>query len=87
MSKEKIVFVADPGHGWALVPFANLKEFGIELQISEYSYRNHATVALEEDCDLTVYCDALRMRDIEFEFVEQHSDNDSYVRNWRRYYV
>ena len=57
---KTIRFVSDPGHGWALVLTSELRALGIVDKISRYSYLNGQTAALEEDCDLGVYCEALR---------------------------
>lgn len=62
----KYRFIEDPGHGWLEVPLSELHNLGIADDISACSYISNAggttgkLVYLEEDCDLAVFCDALR---------------------------
>lgn len=67
--QKKIRFYSDPGHGWAKVRRAELEKLGIDKQISTYSYQRGEFVYLEEDGDLTTYCQALDRKGIRFEFV------------------
>jgi hypothetical protein len=52
-------FYSDPGHGWLAVKMKRLNDLGIGHKISPYSYRKGQTAYLEEDCDLSVFLDAL----------------------------
>ena len=58
MSKKVYVFHSDPGHGWIAVRMRELKELGIEKEISAYSYVKGDTVYLEEDCDAAAFFNA-----------------------------
>lgn len=78
---KTIKFISDPGHGWALVLTSELRALGIVDKISRYSYLNGQTAALEEDCDLGVYCEALRAAGIDYAFDEQYEENTA-IRNW-----
>ena len=49
----------DGAHGWFAVPRLELKQLGIESQVSSFSYQKNSTVYLEEDCDATLFFDAL----------------------------
>jgi hypothetical protein len=59
-NKRTIHFFADPGHGWARVPRAELLRLGILSAISTYSYQRGQYVYLEEDLDLSTYLQALK---------------------------
>lgn len=48
----------DSGHAWAKVPRKLLAQLGLLPQISHYSYQRGDFVYLEEDCDLTLFCNA-----------------------------
>lgn len=53
----------DPGHSWLRVPVEDLQALSIEHQISEYSPEQGGFRYLEEDCDLTLFIDAMAARD------------------------
>jgi hypothetical protein len=52
-------FWNDPGHGWLEVQISDLKLLEIEKKISGYSYRKDGKAYLEEDCDASIYINAL----------------------------
>jgi hypothetical protein len=52
----------DPGHGWAKVPKALLHDLGIISKISRYSYMRKGFAYLEEDCDLSTFINAYKIR-------------------------
>lgn len=81
-----IHFYCDAAHGWGKVNRNLLKELGIENKISNFSYQKGDYVYLEEDCDLTVLCDALKKRGEDVKFIEHYSKNSS-IRNFDRYKV
>lgn len=54
-----INFHEDGGHGWLEVPKYIVKALGIAEKISGYSYMKDDRVYLEEDCDLSIFLDAL----------------------------
>lgn len=87
MSKSlNIAFFSDPGHGWARVPRAKLVKLGIADKISSFSYQKGVNVYLEEDCDLSVYIEALKARGItEFKWIGSSSNKTSKIRNYERY--
>lgn len=80
---KSITFVSDPGHGWALVPIGELHALGIVDKISKYSYINPTwtVAALEEDCDLAVYLQALTAANETWTFDERYEENTT-IRNW-----
>jgi len=55
----KLTFYSDGGHGWLKVSKKQLRQLGIENQISSYSYMRNDFAYLEEDCDLSVFMVAL----------------------------
>ena len=87
MTKTKTIqFYADPGHGWAKVKKSELASLGIAHQISPYSYERGDYAYLEEDCDLSLYIDALRARGCAYKFVGTTCANrSSRIRGYSRY--
>lgn len=90
MPKTKtIVFYADPGHGWARVPRAELEALGLLSAITAYSYQRKAYVYLEEDCDLGLYIKALKNRhgdDLKIKFREYVArERTSKIRSYARF--
>ena len=84
---HKITYLAEPGHGWALVPISAIMAYGIEHTISPYSYHEPVTgtAALEEDCDLTKFVKAVNKAGDRIEYTETHTNNDAHVRNWESF--
>lgn len=81
-------FYTDPGHGWLEVPRAELKALGILSKVSGYSYQKGNMVYLEEDCDLSLFCDtrgAKRVHDLGriHDIVAKHSDSP--IRNYPQF--
>jgi len=68
-SKVKTIrFFADPGHGWARVKKSELAKLGIAELISVFSYERGEFAYLEEDCDLSIYLNALRAKGMAYKF-------------------
>ena len=59
---------SDPQHGWAKVPRTLLNKLGIEDKITPYSYQRGDFAYLEEDADLTLFCNTLKAKGIAYEF-------------------
>lgn len=87
MSVLKIKFYSDPGHGWAAVKRQKLHELCIADQISSYSYQKGNTVYLEEDCDLDVFCTAIKNRGGKVELVEKITNSRSPIRSYESYRI
>ena len=85
MKKFTITVYADPGHSWGKVKRDVLLEHSVEHLISSYSYQLRDNVYLEEDCDLSLVCDALEDAGYSVVFKEKTSDNDSKIRGYERY--
>ena len=83
--KISIKVFADPGHAWARVAKSKLVKLGIAEKISPYSYQKGENAFLEEDCDLTVYINALRKRGYEVKFNESYTNRQSKIRNYFSY--
>lgn len=83
--KKIFNFYGDPGHGWLAVPRKLLLELGIAVQISCYSYQRNETVYLEEDCDYSVFLEALRDAGIVPVIRERHADRRSKIRSYDPY--
>jgi hypothetical protein len=84
--EKTIRIFTDPGHGWAAVPFDELKELNIDHLITSYSYIKGDMVFLEEDYDFGIYMNKLKELhpDMTFKIRETHDDN-SPIRNYRQY--
>jgi hypothetical protein len=62
MSKTiSLQMFSDPGHGWVRFPKARLVKLGIADKITSFSYQRGDNAFLEEDCDLTVLINALKV--------------------------
>ena len=81
---------SDPGHGSAKVKRQELIDLGIADKISSYSYQLNDNVYLEEDCDLSIYIDALLnvkgiTRD-KIKFTMHNTNRQSRIRTYENYY-
>jgi hypothetical protein len=83
--KFTITVYADPGHAWGKIKREVLLGLGVEHLISEYSYQLRDNVYLEEDCDLGLVVDALKMSQCTVIFREKTSNNDSKIRGYERF--
>jgi hypothetical protein len=81
----KIRFICDPSHGWGEVPISLINELRIGEKISRYSYINGDNAYLEEDCDLSLFLNKMEKRGIKVDFSEEHSNQESWVRNLKRF--
>lgn len=81
----KIRFYADPGHGWGKVKISMLRELGIIDQISSYSFINGEYAYLEEDCDLSIFCNEMKKQGKTVTFEVSHSNNRSRIRNYQSF--
>lgn len=85
---RKYYMHTDAGHAWLAVKRQELKELGIINKISLYSYQKGGTVYLEEDCDLSVFLNALGVTWQEFtskfRLIRSHKDR-SKVRSYESF--
>lgn len=51
--EDRLTMIHDPGHGWLVVPIADVEASGIE--VSAHSYRDKANFYLEQDKDAVAY--------------------------------
>jgi hypothetical protein len=68
---KKYRFHSDAGHGWLQVKKSDLVAFGIDGQISGFSYQHLDNVYLEEDCDASTFLHCLKSYRIPFEIIER----------------
>lgn len=78
-------FHADPAHGWLEVSRADIETLGIADKISPYSYQQGNRIFLEEDCDAPHYLRAAAAHGWTIKTNENHTDNDSFIRNLPRF--
>ena len=83
--RKVFTYYADPGHSWIKVPMAIVKELGIELMVSTYSYYRKGYAYLEEDQDAALFIHAMKKANKEVEFRESHTNNSSRIRNYPYY--
>ena len=84
MSKKQlsIKFHCDPGHGWACVKLAFAQEMGILEKVSSYSYVRGKSIYLEEDSDLSLLCEAMRAKGVDFMLIAKHTDKSHPIRSY-----
>lgn len=58
MTQRKLLFIDCPEHGWLRVTIEDLKELGIEDDISPFSYLGKHYAYLEEDLDAGTFLDS-----------------------------
>jgi hypothetical protein len=78
-------FHTDPGHGWLEVPMTDIDRLGLASKISRYSYRKGETAYLEEDCDASLFVEAIKASGSEFKYSEQTTNADSFIRALPRF--
>jgi hypothetical protein len=78
-------FICDAGHGWGEVSIDLINELRIGNQISRYSYMKGDKAYLEEDCDLPIFLNKMEKQGKKINFIEEHSNADSWVRNLQRF--
>lgn len=72
--------IDDSAHGWLEVPKQLIAQLRIATRISRFSYVNRNYVYLEEDCDMTLFMDAMRRMNYDFRISETYCDGDCFVR-------
>jgi len=75
----------DPGHGWLQVPMALLERLNIVDKISEFSYKCAGYAFLEEDCDWTVFSQAMEKKGLQYSVEPQILDTESVIRKYDRF--
>ena len=75
---------SDGGHSWLAVKRTELIEMGVLDKVTTFSYQKGKTVYLEEDCDLPLFVNALKTKDITYTFNESYRNN-SPIRNYEHF--
>jgi hypothetical protein len=81
-------WIADAGHAWLEVSMDEINALNISDKISSYSYVKGETAYLEEDCDASIFLDALRARlpnDEPVKFICHHINGDAPCRRFKRF--
>lgn len=55
----KVIYHNDGGHGWYAVKRRKLESMGLLDKVSGFSYERGQTIYLEEDCDASLFFNAL----------------------------
>lgn len=90
MKTRTIQVYSDPSHAWAKVSLSELIDLEIAHKISKFSYckqnkKGLVFVYLEEDCDLSLYVNALKAKNITYKFKENIGNKSSKIRNYYNY--
>jgi hypothetical protein len=85
MKSKTYVFHSDAGHGWLAVKRQELVKLGIIDKVSSCSYQKGNTVYLEEDCDCSLFINALEVKGIKFEHREGASVDRSPIRSYESF--
>ncbi len=78
-------FYEDPGHGWLKVPRKLLRELRIEDKVSSYSFQYGDFAYLEEDCDMTLFEQAMAAAGWALEYRRHTTDRTSRIRGYRSF--
>ncbi len=81
----KITYFNDGGHGWYSVKREKLKAMGILDKVSGFSYEKGKSVYLEEDCDASLFFNALTEEEKQSIKVINSYRDRSPVRNYSRF--
>jgi hypothetical protein len=82
----KLNVYTDPGHGWVKVRKSLLKKLGIADKITPCSYMRGDYAYLEEDCDASIFVEAMKRAGKPYEFkVYTTRDRASRIRNYASY--
>ena len=82
----KLTFYSDPGHGWLEVPVQLLADLGIKDKVSRYSYRKGEKAYLEEDCDCSLFMQAMKNIGLTVEFRDVVENESSFIRRLQKFY-
>lgn len=80
---EPFIFHHDAGHGWLAVPIDFCRWLGITSDVSPYSYCDSSFLYLEEDCDATLFDNAMKAKGLSYKTESLYQD-PSPVRRKRR---
>jgi len=80
-TQKTYVFHEDAGHGWLAVKRAELVTLGLLEKISGCSYEKGNTVYLEEDCDASLFIEAMRNKGFELTIRRSYREH-SHIRNY-----
>jgi hypothetical protein len=84
--RDTFHFYSDPAHGWLKVAIDYLRPLNLSISdFSQFSYRGHEFLYLEEDCDMALLLAAYKAKHgVEPTIVEHHSNGRSMVRSYAR---
>jgi len=86
IKKKTYRFYSDPSHGWLRVPLKDILNLGIQDKISSCSYQNGSYAYLEEDCDVSLFLDAIGKDWKEKIKIDEYCTNRrSKIRNYASY--
>lgn len=68
-------FISTPGHGYLVVPIADLIKYELTDKFTVYSYISLDKVYLEEDTDCSTFVQEMKARGVEIRYKEKHVNN------------
>ena len=81
----KVIYHNDGGHGWYAVKRKKLESMGILNKVSRFSFERGGTVYLEEDCDASLFFNALSEEEKQqIKVIDSYRDR-SPIRNYARF--
>jgi hypothetical protein len=83
--QKKFNYYQDPSHGWVKVNRKLLHKLKIEDRITGFSYQKGDNVYLEEDCDLSVLIEALKLVGVTPKFIQRYTHRSSKIRSYHKY--
>lgn len=90
-AKPVIIFWEDAGHGWLQVPMQLCDKLAISNKISKFSYLSRGFYYLEEDCDLSLFLNAImidynndELRKLFWDNCPKEYEENSHIRNFKR---
>lgn len=79
----------DSGHGWIAVKSKLINDLNLADKITSFSYMKGKTVYLEEDCDASIFIEALKNNNIDYimkeSFASCSTRNRSPIRGYQSY--
>ena len=79
------VFHSDSGHGWLQVGMDEIRMLKLRNVISNYSYKIGNKVYLEEDCDASLFINAMENMGYKLTYKHVDYEGDCFIRNLNRY--
>lgn len=84
LKSRQFTYLEDPGHGYLIVTLEELEFFGLEEEISPFSFMSSSFIYLEEDLDAVLFVNKFKNRYGYFEYDTKH-ENSAHCRAMESY--